>query len=362
VLPTIAQAAATARARLPAEVWDYYDTGAGDETARAEASTAWSRYRLRPRVLRPVGTRSTATTVLGRQLATPLLVAPAALHGLATSAAEAGTAEGVAGAGSLFVLSTRSSLVPSEATAGAWGATPWWMQLYVMRDRGLTRALIDRAVAAGAEAIVLTVDTPVLGPKRRGLRDVRRPDLLASLQPLLDARAADPVAQAQAQVAGLSDVDALEQDPDLTPEIVEFVREASGLPVVVKGVLRADDACALADAGAAAVYVSNHGGRQADRAVSTAYALPEVVAAVGDRVEVYVDGGIRSGTDALVALALGARAVLLARPVLWALAAAGAAGVQHVLEDLRVDLDRSMALVGAADLSQLTPDLVTPAV
>lgn len=355
MLPTIAQAAATARARLPAEVWDYYDTGAGDETARAEASTAWARYRLRPRVLRPVGTRSTATTVLGRSLPTPLLVAPAALHGLAAPAAEAGTAEGVAGAGSLLVLSTRSSLVPAEATAGAWGSTPWWMQLYVLRDRGLTRALIDRAVAAGAEAVVLTVDTPVLGPKRRGLRDVRRPDLLASLQPLLDARAAGP----DAGLTGLSDADALEQDPDLTPEIVEFVREASGLPVVVKGVLRGDDARMLADAGAAAVYVSNHGGRQADRAVSTAFALPEVVAAVGDRVEVYVDGGIRSGTDALVALALGARAVLLARPVLWALAAAGAAGVQHVLEDLRADLDRSMALVGAAGLDQLTPDLVT---
>ncbi len=352
MLPTIAQAAATARARLPGEVWDYYDTGAGDETARAEATVAWSRYRMRPRVLRPVGSVDTATTVLGRRLATPFLVAPAALHGLATADGEAATAAGTAAAGSLLVLSTRSSRVPAEAVTGAWGSTPWWLQLYVMRDRGLTRAVIERGVASGAEAVVLTVDTPVLGPKRRGLRDVRRPDLLASMRPLLDRRAPDEQ---------LSESDAIEQDPDLTPEIIAFVREVSGLPVVVKGVLRGDDARILVDAGAAAVYVSNHGGRQAERAISTAAALPEVLDAVGGVCEVYVDGGIRSGADALTALALGARAVLVAQPVLWALAAAGAPGVQHVLEDLRSDLERSMALVGAADLAGLTPDLVVPA-
>jgi 4-hydroxymandelate oxidase len=191
----------------------------------------------------------------------------------------------------------------------------------------------------------------VLGRKRRGLRNVRSAELLASLEPLLGGRPLD-----DPEV-----LDGLEQDPDLTPDVVGFVREASGLPVVVKGVLRGDDARMLVDAGAAAVYVSNHGGRQAERAVSTAQALPEVVAAVGDRAEVYVDGGIRSGADALIALALGARAVLVARPVLWALAAAGAAGVQHVLEDLSDDLAHAMALAGAADLAALTPDLVVPA-
>ena len=353
MLPTLAQAAATARSRLPNDVWDYFDTGAGDETARAEASTAWSRHRIRPRVLRPVGTVDTTTTVLGRPVGSPILVAPAALHGLAAPGAEAATAEGTAAAGSLLVLSTRSTLTPDAAVAGPWGRTPWWTQLYVLRDRGLTRALIERAVASGAEAIVLTVDTPVVGRKRRGLRDIRRSDLLASLQPLLDDR---PDAG-----GGLSTEDGIEQDPDLTPDIIEFVREASGLPVVVKGVLRGDDAAALVDAGAAAVYVSNHGGRQVDRAVSTCAALPEVVDAVGDRAEVYVDGGIRSGTDALVALALGARAVLVARPVLWALAAAGAQGVRHVLDELRDDLAHVMALSGAPTLADLTPDLVATA-
>jgi 4-hydroxymandelate oxidase len=211
----------------------------------------------------------------------------------------------------------------------------------------LTRALIDRAVQAGAEGIVLTVDTPVVGRKRRGLLDVRRTELLASLQPLLDGLEGGP-----------PDADGIEQDPDLTPEVIGFVRAASGLPVVVKGVLRGDDAAALVDAGAAAVYVSNHGGRQLDRAVSTARALPEVAEAVADRAEVYVDGGIRSGTDALVALALGARAVLVARPVLWGLAAAGEDGVRRVLDELAEDLRHAMALAGAARIADLTPDLV----
>lgn len=351
MLPTLAQAAATARNRLPDDVWDYFDTGSGDETARAEASVAWSRYRIRPRVLRAVGAVDTATTVLGRAVASPFLVAPAALHGLAAPGAEAATAEGVAGAGSLLVLSTRSTLPPGEATTGSWGSTPWWTQLYVLRDRGLTEALIARAVAAGAEAIVLTVDTPIVGRKRRGLRNVRAPELLSSLQPLLDGLEGGPPGE-----------DGIEQDPDLTPEVIDFVQEASGLPVIVKGVLRGDDATALVDAGATAVYVSNHGGRQVDRAVSTAYALPEVVEAVGDRAEVYVDGGIRSGTDALVALALGARAVLVARPVLWALAAAGARGVGQMLAELTDDLAHAMALSGAARVADIEPDLVVPAV
>lgn len=348
MLPSLAQAAATARSRLPGDVWDYFDTGAGDETARAEASVAWSRHRIRPRVLRAVGTVDTSTSVLGTPVASPILVAPAALHGLAAPAAEAATAEAAARAGSLLVLSTRSTLTPDAAVRGPWGSTPWWTQLYVLRDRALTRGLIDRAVAAGASAIVLTVDTPVVGRKRRGLRDVRRTDLLASLQPLLDDHP-EPVVD-----------DGIEQDPNLTPDVIDFVREVSGRPVVVKGVLRGDDASALVDAGAAAVYVSNHGGRQVDRAVSTCAALPEVVDAVGDRAEVYVDGGIRSGTDALVALALGARAVLVARPVLWALAAAGAPGVRHVLDDLTDDLAHGMALSGAPTLADLTPDLLTP--
>ena len=219
-----------------------------------------------------------------------------------------------------------------------------------MRDRGLTRAVIERGVASGAEAVVLTVDTPVLGPKRRGLRDVRRPDLLASMRPLLDRRAPDEQ---------LSESDAIEQDPDLTPEIIAFVREVSGLPVVVKGVLRGDDAASSSTPEPPrSTSATTAGGRPSGR--SRPPSLPEVVDAVGGVCEVYVDGGIRSGADALTALALGARAVLVAQPVLWALAAAGAPGVQHVLEDLRSDLERSMALVGAADLAGYA-DLVATA-
>lgn len=339
MLPALAQTAALARTRLATDVWDYYDCGAGDETARAEATAAWAGLRFRPRVLRPVGAVDVSTRLLGRAFATPLMAAPSALHGLAHPEAEAVTARGLAAAGSLFVLSTRSSITPGEAVAG-----PWWYQLYVLRDRALTDALIDRAVEAGAEALVLTVDTPVLGFKRRGMRDIRRADLLASLVPLIGDR----------QIDG----SAIEQDPDLTPDVIASIAEASGLPVVVKGVLRGDDAVRLVDAGASAVYVSNHGGRQMDRAVATARALPEVVDAVGDRAEIYVDGGVRSGTDAAAALALGARAVFLGRPVLWGLAASGADGVQRVIEELTDDLRREMALLGAASLADLDRDLV----
>jgi 4-hydroxymandelate oxidase len=343
VLPSLAQVAASARSRLPADVWDYYDSGSGDEAARAEASLAWSQHRIRPRVLRPVGQVSLATTILGRPVATPVLAAPAALHGLAHAEAEAATARGVCAAGSVLVLSTRSSLPPEEVAVG-----PWWSQLYVLRDRGLTQALIERAVAAGASAIVLTVDTPVLGRRRRGQIDIRTPELLGSLQPLLDGLEGGPSAEG------------IEQDPDLTPDVIEFIRTVSGLPVVVKGVLRGDDAATLVAAGASAVYVSNHGGRQLDRAVATARALPEVVEAVAGRAEVYVDGGIRSGTDALIALALGAKAVLLARPVLWGLAAAGETGVRRVLDEVGADLRHVMALAGAATTADLTPDLILP--
>ena len=339
MLPALAQTAALARSRLPNDVWDYYDCGAGDETARAEATAAWAGVRFRPRVLRPVGAVDVSTRLLGRSFPTPLMAAPSALHGLAHPEAEAGTARGLAAAGSLFVLSTRSSVTPDEAVAG-----PWWSQLYVLRDRALTDALIARAVEAGAEALVLTVDTPVVGFKRRGIRDIRRADLLASLMPLIGD--------------GPVDEHLIEQDPDLTPDVIATIAEASGLPVVVKGVLRGDDAALLVDAGASAVYVSNHGGRQMDRAISTARALPEVVDAVGDRAEVYVDGGVRSGTDAAAALALGARAVFLGRPVLWGLAASGADGVQRVIEDLTDDLRREMALLGAASLADLGRDLV----
>ena len=327
---------AAARERLHPDAYAYYAAGAGDEVAAGEAVAAWRRWRIRPRVLTDVSRVDTAVELLGRALPHPVLAGPTALHALAHPDGEVATARGVRGAGGLLVLSSRAS-APVEAVAAAAG--PWWFQVYVLRDRGVTREQVARAVAAGAQALVLTVDAPVLGRKPR----VRGPLPLA-----------DPSLGPAARTPGLT------QDPALGPADIGRLAELSGLPVLVKGVLRGDDAERCVAAGAAGVVVSNHGGRQLDRAVSTAHALPEVVAAVAGRVPVLVDGGLRTGEDVLTALALGARAVLLGRPVLWALAAAGAAGVAELLTAYTDELAHAMALAGAAGVADLTPDLVVP--
>jgi 4-hydroxymandelate oxidase len=341
VHPLLAAQAARAATALPAQVRHYYESGAGNETTRGEAEKAWSQLRLRPRVLRNVASVDTSCELLGTALRTPVLAGPTAAHGLAHRDGEAATARGVAAAGSLTVVSTRASRRLEEIPAG-----PWWFQAYVLRDRGVTRALVQRAAAAGAQAVVLTGDTPYLGTRSgAGLTDLA-PDPLVNL--------------AQHVAAGDDGGRAVEQDPSVGPEAVAELAAASGLPVLVKGVLRADDALACLDAGAAGLVVSNHGGRQLDRAVATARALPEVAEAVAGRVPVLVDGGVRSGLDVLCALALGADGVLLGRPVLWALAADGAAGVQACLEALTAELAAAMGLAGARTVAEVTADLVAP--
>lgn len=321
-LPLLEDQYARAVARLPQEVVDYDEGGSGEEVTLGEAAAAWAAVRLRPRVLRDVSTVDTSLELLGVPLATPVGAGPAALHGLLHVTAERGTAAGAAAAGALTVLSSRASVPPDEV-----GADPWWLQVYVLRDRALTRDAVLRAVDAGARALVLTGDTPYVGVKKRGA----------------------PPAQVERALPH-------EQDPSVGLDAIGWLAGLSGLPVLVKGVLRADDARACVAAGAAGIVVSNHGGRQLDRAVSTARALPEVAAAVD--VPVLVDGGLRSGIDVLCALALGARAVLLARPVLWALAADGPAGVEACLRAVTDDLARAMALAGAASLAEVTGDLV----
>lgn len=325
--PVLAEQLELARRTLPADVHGYYAGGAGEQLSLSEAEDAWRDVRLRPRVLRDVSALTTATTLLGTRLASPLLVGPTAAHGLAHPDGEVATARGTAAAGSLLVLSTRSSRPLEEVPAG-----PWWFQSYVVADRSRTLDRVRRAAAAGATAVVLTGDVPWLGA-RHG------PTRLQLTGP------ADP-----------GDV----QDPSAGLEVIGELA-AAGLPVLVKGVLRGDDALACLDAGAAGVVVSNHGGRQLDRALPTSRALPEVAAAVAGRAPVLVDGGLRSGLDVLCALALGADAVLLGRPVLWALAAGGAEGVERCLRVLADDLAHVMGLAGAASLAEVGPDLVAPA-
>ena len=343
---------AAARDRLDRGVYDYIAGGADAELSVAGNLAAWSRLRLRPRVLRDVTAVSTATTLLGSEVAVPLAVAPMAYHRMAHPDGEAASAAGAAAAGALYVCSTQATMPVEEVAAAAPGALRWF-QVYVVRDRGWTAELVARAAAAGYRALVLTVDVPVLGNRLRDLRNRFR--LPTGMAP---ANAPPAGAARQRELA----VDVLAQagqfDPGLTPETIGWLAERSGLPVVVKGVLRGDDALACLDAGAAGVVVSNHGGRQLDTVVATADALAEVAAAVGDRAEVYVDGGVRRGTDVLKALALGARAVLVGRPVLWALAVGGSAGVERVLSGLAGELTLAMALCGAVTPAQLTRDLI----
>ncbi|WP_164008911.1 alpha-hydroxy acid oxidase [Pyxidicoccus trucidator] len=334
---------AEARARLPEAVFDYFAGGAGEESTLADNTVAWARVRLRPRVLRDVSSVSTTTELLGTPLASPVLVAPTAFHSLAHPEAELATAKGTREAGSLLVLSSRASRRVEDVAAQA---GPWWLQVYVFKDRKLTRALVERAVAAGARALVLTGDTPVVGRKRRDRGD---------------AALALPEEDFLANLEGLTRRELAEQAPDVTFADIAWLRELSGLPVLVKGVLRADDARECLRHGAAGLIVSNHGGRQLDGAVSTADALPEVVEAAEGRVPVLVDGGVRTGRDVLRALSLGARAVLVGRPVLWGLATGGAEGVRRVLDGLREDTAHALALAGVPGIFAIGPDLVAPA-
>ena len=336
--PDIARLQRRARGRLTRNVYDYYAGGSGRERTLRANEKAWRQVWLAPRVLREVSAVSTAVRLLGTQFATPLAVAPTGYHGLAHPDGELATAAGAARAGALFVLSTRSTRRIEDVgeVAAAHGGT-WWFQVYLMRDRELTAGLVRRAAAAGAAALVLTADTPVVGRKRRDSDDevVSDTDFLINLGPLEDLATA-----VQADNVTVADIGWLSET-------------GGGLPVVVKGVLRGDDASACQAHGAAAVLVSNHGGRQLDGALPSAFALPEVTAALprpatGAGCEVYADGGIRSGEDALAALALGAEAVFLGRPVLWALTCGGADGVQSLLDGLTDDLAHAMALAGAA--------------
>ncbi len=347
--------------RLDAMALDYFRGGADEETTLADNLAAWRRLRLRPHVLRGVPSVSVATTVLGTAVRTPVLVAPTAYHELADDAGESATARAAAACGTVMVLSTFATQT-METVAAAAPAAARWFQLYVHKDRSWTRELVERAVAAGYRALVLTVDVPVLGNRRRDERNAFAlpPSIELAHAPEVSPRHGDDSPPSGSALAA----HARQQiDPAITFDDIGWLSEVSGLPVVVKGVLRGDDAAACVAAGAAAISVSNHGGRQLDGAIATADALPEVADAVGAAdaaVEVYVDGGIRTGTDIVRALALGARAVMVGRPVVYGLAVDGEAGVRAVLDTLSDELARAMTLCGVASVGALDRDLLAP--
>jgi 4-hydroxymandelate oxidase len=344
-----------ARARLSPMAYDYYRSGADEEHTLHRNRSAWTNFELWFRALVDVSAPQLATSVLGTNVSSPILIAPTAYHLLADAGGERATARAAAGAGSLYVASTLATTSLEDVAAAAPGA-PRWFQLYVHQDREFTARLIARAKAAGYGAIVVTCDTPVLG---RRCADVRNrfclPDgmVMANLIEILPPDLREGAGSELARFVG-SRHDASFSSKDLAA----LAATCAPLPLVVKGLVRGDDARAALDNGASAIWVSNHGGRLLDLAPATADGLVDVVEAVDGRAEIYVDGGIRSGTHALVALGLGARAVFVGRPILWGLGAAGEAGVARVLALLDEELTRAMQLAGCADVGSVPRDLV----
>ena len=345
--------ARAARQVLPKEVFDYYEGGALDEITLRENVSAWGRISLYYRVLAGVGPRELGTTVLGQQLSMPVTVAPTAFHGLACSGCEVATARAARRAGTLFVLSSLSNISMEEVFSEA--ASPRWFQLYVYKDREVTRGLVDRAEAAGAQAIVLTVDAPGWGNRERDARNNFR------LPPGLAVANVAPVGKGEfpmVEGSGLAAYVRTHFEEALSFSHLDWLCRTTALPVVVKGVCRGEDARRCAEHGARAVVVSNHGGRQLDTAPSTCEVLPYVVEAVDGTCEVYVDGGIRRGSDVVKALAMGARAVMIGRPILWGLTVGGEEGAFRVLEILRQELNEAMLLSGCTRLDDIDASLL----
>jgi 4-hydroxymandelate oxidase len=364
LLLNIADYATAARGKLQKDVLDYYEGGALDEITLRENTAGWERLRLYYRVLAGVGPRELNTTVLGQPISMPIAVAPTAFHRLSCQGGEIETAKAAKAAATLFILSSLSNTAMEAVFAQA--GTPRWFQLYIYKDREITRALVQRAEAAGAEAIVLTVDAPGLGTRERDMRNrFTLPEglVVENLAPLGKGnlpRAEGATASNVTLGSGLAAYVRENFKSDLSFDDLDWLCSCTRLPVVVKGVCRGDDARRSAEHGAKAIVVSNHGGRQLDTAPATAEVLPHVIEAVGDACEIYVDGGIRRGSDVLKAIALGARAVLVGRPILWGLCVGGEEGARQVLEILRRELDEAMLLGGCTNLKDVNRSLLRP--
>lgn len=328
-----------ARQKLEPAVYDFFAGGADDEVTLRENEAAFARLALRPRVLRGHAVPDLSTTLLGCELSMPVYVAPTPYHRLAHPDGELATSEAVAATGSLLVLSMASTVPVEEINA-----PNRWFQVYLQSDLGFTQHVVQRAEKAGCSAIVVTVDAPVAGRLERDLRNGFAPDGLEC------ENLRDPVS---------GEIRAIEYEPRVGWEQLDWLRTATSLPIVLKGVLHPDDARLAAGLGIDALIVSNHGGRRLDTTPAAIDALPAVVAAVGGKIPVLMDGGVRRGTDVVKALALGASAVGLGRPLLWGLAAAGQEGAVRVLEMIRSELSAALTLCGYGSPDLLPPDLVS---
>ncbi len=341
-----------AKARMSAMAWEYVTAGAGDELTVRWNKEAYQRIRLKPRVLVDVSKLDTRVTLFGQQHAFPILLAPTAAHKLTHAEGELATARGAGATGAAMVLSSFSTVSLEEVSAVA--KTPLWFQLYAQTDHGFTRDLVQRAEAGGYRALCLTVDTPVTGARNRETRaDVKLP-------PLPNLKGLKLGGSADGMRTGSLEIFSSVLDAALSWKDIEWLRSFTKIPLLVKGVLNPEDADRAVKSGVAGIMVSNHGGRNLDTVPATIDALPQVADKVAGRVPVFVDGGIRRGTDVLKALAFGASAVLIGRPYIYGLGAAGEAGVTKVLNILQREFQMAMVLTGRTSIAAIDRSVIWP--
>jgi len=345
---------AIARANLSRMAFDYYSSGAHDEITLRENHAAYDRIKLRYRVLRDISQRDLSATVLKQRISMPILVAPTAFQRMAHPDGEVATARAAGKAGTIMILSTLSTSSIEDVMEAAIG--PVWFQLYVYKDRGTTAALVERAESAGCSALVLTVDAQLWGRRERDVRNRFRLPKGLSVKNLMPAGKDELPKGVTGSSLGAYVTSLF--DPALSWKDLEWLCSITRLPVLIKGVVHPDDARQALDYGIAGLIVSNHGGRQLDTAPATIEALPDVVEAVDRGLEVLIDGGIRRGTDVVKALALGARAVGVGRPIIWGLSHDGENGVSQVLDILRYEIDLAMGLCGCTSVEEVSRDLI----
>jgi 4-hydroxymandelate oxidase len=342
--------------KLANMTYDYYASGADDQITLKENRNCFQKYRLRPKMLIDVSKRDLTTTILGQTLSMPILIAPMAFQCLANPEGEVATAKAASKFDTVMILSTMSTKSIEEV---AEVNSKRWFQLYIHKDRGLTEALVQRAENAGYTALCVTVDAPLMGKRESDVRNQFTLPLgmeLANLKTMNDLKIPEVTKE-----SGLFAYFQQQIDASLTWKDVEWLQSITNLPILLKGILRGDDAVIASKLGINGIIVSNHGGRQLDTAIASINALPEIAEAVGDKLEVLVDGGVRRGTDVLKALSLGAKAVLVGRPILWGLAINGQEGVNQVLQLLRHELDLAMALSGCPSLKEINSSLIVMA-
>jgi len=342
-----------AKEKLPQMAYDYYSSGANDEITLRENIEAYKRILLKYRVLIDVSKLDMATEVLGQKISLPLIIAPTAFHKMANTEGEVAVAKAATNAGTIMILSTLSNSSVEEVALAADGNI--WFQLYVFKDREVTRNLIRRAEKAGCKALILTVDAPFLGNRERDVRNkFNLPEgiVVKNLEPDYKEKLS------LKHDSGIAGYFADNLDPSLSWKDVDWLKSNTKLPLIIKGIACKEDALLSVQHSADGIVVSNHGGRQLDTCRATIDVLPEVADAVHDKTEIFIDGGIRRGTDIFKAVALGAKAVLIGRPVIWGLAYDGENGVRSVLEILRKELHLAMALCGCDSVKKINRDFI----